>query len=98
MADGATLETQLGELLDQEYFEPPKEFAEKAVVTDDAIFESADADYESFWAEQAEALHWHETVGPGAGLVEPAVREVVRRWPAERLLQLPRSPRGGRPG
>ena len=29
MADGATLESQIGELLDQETFEPPKEFAEQ---------------------------------------------------------------------
>ena len=35
MADGATLESQLGELLDQEYFEPSKEFAEQAVVSDE---------------------------------------------------------------
>ena len=30
MADGATLESQIGELLDQETFDPPKEFAENA--------------------------------------------------------------------
>ena len=59
MADGATLESQLGELLDQETFAPPKEFAEKAVVSDESSYEQADADYEVFWAEQAEALHWH---------------------------------------
>ena len=35
-------------------------------------------------------------VGPGPGLVEPAVREVVRRRQAQRLLQLPRPPRRGR--
>ncbi len=29
MADGATLESQIGELLDQETFEPPKEFARR---------------------------------------------------------------------
>jgi acetyl-CoA synthetase len=60
MADGGTLEAQLGELLDQEVFPPPKEFAEQAVIRDEAIYEQADADHEGFWAEQAEALHWHE--------------------------------------
>ena len=48
------------ELLDQETFAPPEEFAEQAVVTDEAIYEQADADYEGFWAEQAEALHWDQ--------------------------------------
>jgi acetyl-CoA synthetase len=60
MADGATLEAQLGELLDQELFPPPKDFSEEAVVSDQAIYERAEADPEGFWAEQAEALHWHE--------------------------------------
>src|ERR1700755_533588 len=54
----ATLESQIGELLDQERFEPPQEFASNALVTDSGIFEKADEDYEGFWAEQAEALHW----------------------------------------
>ena len=54
----ATLESQIGELLDKERFEPPQEFASDALVTDSGIFEKADGDYEGFWAEQAEALHW----------------------------------------
>ncbi len=37
-----------------------------------------------------------QAVHAGARLVEPAVREVVRRWRAERRLQLPRPPRRGR--
>src|SRR4051812_12355650 len=60
MADGATLESQIGELLDQERFAPPKEFADSAVVSDPEIHAKADEDYEAFWAEQAEALHWYE--------------------------------------
>src|SRR5829696_7801474 len=60
MADGATLESQIGELLDQETFEPPKEFAENAVVTDESDVRRAEQDYEGFWAEQAEALHWDQ--------------------------------------
>ena len=60
MADGATLESQIEELLDQETFDPPKAFAESAIVTDESVVESADSDYEGFWAEQAENLHWFE--------------------------------------
>ena len=52
-----TLEQQLEELLDQERFTPPDGFKEQAVVSDDAIYEQAE-DYEAFWAERAEALHW----------------------------------------
>src|SRR4051794_29595872 len=58
--EGQTLEQQLEELLDQETFSPPDGFAEHAVVSDDGIYESADADYEGFWAERAEALHWDQ--------------------------------------
>src|SRR3954467_11380043 len=52
-----TLEQQLEELLDQERFSPPDGFTEQAVVSDAAIYEQAE-DYEAFWAERAEALHW----------------------------------------
>ena len=55
-----TLEAQLEELLDQETFSPPGDFAEHAVVSDKDIHEKAAADPEAFWAEQAEALHWEE--------------------------------------
>jgi acetyl-CoA synthetase len=56
--EGQTLEQQLEELLDQEAFSPPDGFVGRAVVSDAGIYESADADYEGFWAEQARALHW----------------------------------------
>src|SRR5918998_254731 len=55
--EGQTLEQQLEELLDQETFPPPAGFKEQAVVDDPAIYEQAE-DYEAFWAERAEALHW----------------------------------------
>jgi acetyl-CoA synthetase len=55
-----TLEDRLEELLEQETFAPPDSFREHANITDDSIFESADADYEGFWAEQANALDWAE--------------------------------------
>src|SRR3954452_2546862 len=56
--EGQTLEQQLEELLDQETFSPPEGFKDQAVVADDGIYAAADADYEGFWAERADALHW----------------------------------------
>src|SRR3954454_4028814 len=53
-----TLEQALEELLDVEKFDPPEDFAKAANITDAGIYESADADYEGFWAEQARALDW----------------------------------------
>src|SRR4051794_18595701 len=58
--EGKTLEKELEELLEQERFSPPDEFAEQAVIKDGSIHEKANADREAFWAEQAEALHWDE--------------------------------------
>jgi acetyl-CoA synthetase len=60
MADGATLEAQLEELLDVESFDPPEAFREQAVVKDPSIFEKAEKDPEGFWAEQAQELHWDQ--------------------------------------
>jgi len=58
MADGATLDQELGQLLEQETFPPPDEFRERAVVSDPSDYDAAEADPEGFWEEQAEALHW----------------------------------------
>jgi acetyl-CoA synthetase len=58
MADGATLDQELGQLLEQETFPPPEEFRERAVFSDPSIYDEADSDPEGFWARQAEALHW----------------------------------------
>ena len=60
MAEEATLESQIGELLDQETFPPPEDFVENALVTDDSLHKQAADDFEGFWAEQAEALDWAE--------------------------------------
>src|SRR5215213_1646326 len=60
MADGATLDQELGQLLEQETFPPPDEFRERALYSDPAVYEQAEADPEGFWAEQAEALHWFQ--------------------------------------
>src|SRR3954463_2779567 len=53
-----TLERALEELLEVEKFDPPEDFVKQANITDAGIYESADADYEGFWAEQARALDW----------------------------------------
>ena len=97
MADGATLDQELGQLLEQETFPPPDAFREHALVSDPSIYETAEADPEGFWAERAERPPLVRALGAGARLVGPAVRQVVRGRQAERLLQLPRPPRGGRP-
>ena len=58
MADGATLEQELGQLLEQEKFPPPEGFRERAVVSDPSVYNTAAQDPEGFWERQAEALHW----------------------------------------
>jgi acetyl-CoA synthetase len=60
MADGATLEAQLEELLEVESFDPPEGFREQAVVKDGSSYEAAERDPEGFWAEQAGELHWDQ--------------------------------------
>ncbi len=45
-------------LTEKREFEPPKEFAARAHVSDRSIYEKADADFEGFWAEQADHLTW----------------------------------------
>jgi acetyl-CoA synthetase len=60
MPDGqsATLEQELGELLDQERFEPPEDFVREALITDLSEHEAAREDPIGWWAKQAKALHW----------------------------------------
>jgi acetyl-CoA synthetase len=60
MPDGqsATLEQELGELLDQQWFEPPEDFAGAALITDTSEHDAAAKDRQGWWAEQARALHW----------------------------------------
>jgi acetyl-CoA synthetase len=60
MADSqsATLEQELGDLLDQERFDPPEDFASAALITDLSEHEKAAKDFQGWWAEQARALHW----------------------------------------
>src|ERR671937_3308669 len=62
MPDGqsATLEQELGELLDQERFEPPEDFANDALIGDLSEHEAGEKDRREWWAQQARALHWFE--------------------------------------
>ena len=64
-----------------------------ALVADTSLYDEAADDYEGFWARQAAELldwatEWDTDLRVGA-----AVRQVVRRRPAQRLVQLPRPPR-----
>src|SRR4051795_4925903 len=54
----ADLEQELEQLLDRETFEPPDEFREAALLTDESVYEKANSDPQAWWAEQAKALHW----------------------------------------
>ena len=45
-------------LSEERVFEPSEEFRSRAVVQDRAVYESAEAEHESFWAEQADRLGW----------------------------------------
>jgi acetyl-CoA synthetase len=51
------LEHELEELLDVERFAPPPAFRARAV-SDPSVYERAERDHESYWAEQADSLHW----------------------------------------
>ncbi|MGZ5129149.1 MAG: acetate--CoA ligase [Actinomycetota bacterium] len=47
-----------GLLSEDRVFEPPAAFVERALVSDRSIYDRAEADFEGFWAEQAERLTW----------------------------------------
>ena len=55
---GDELERELASLLDIETFDPPEEFRKQALLTDPAIYEEADRDWQGWWVKQAEELHW----------------------------------------
>ncbi len=55
------LETELADLLERDRFEPPAEFAERALVSDESIYEEAERDPPGWWMGQArELLDWAE--------------------------------------
>jgi len=57
-ASGEELERELASLLDVETFDPPAAFRAQALLTDPAIYEEADRDWQGWWVKQAEELHW----------------------------------------
>ncbi|HYN52598.1 MAG TPA: acetyl-coenzyme A synthetase N-terminal domain-containing protein, partial [Thermoleophilaceae bacterium] len=59
-ASADQIEQEIAELLDQEIFEPPAEFRQKALISDESIYEEAASDPQAWWAKQAEALDWAE--------------------------------------
>jgi acetyl-CoA synthetase len=54
----STLEEDLEQLLDVESFDPPEDFAARALIADAGIYEEAEHDFKGFWAERARALDW----------------------------------------
>ncbi|MEA2520975.1 MAG: acetyl-CoA synthetase [Actinomycetota bacterium] len=48
-------------LSEHRVFEPPQAFRDAAVVSDPGIYGRANADYQAFWAEQAERLVWSKS-------------------------------------
>ena len=54
------VEKEIGELLDQETFDAPAGFRDKALISDTSVYEEAASDPEAWWAKQAEALDWFE--------------------------------------
>ncbi|HEY5319084.1 MAG TPA: acetate--CoA ligase [Solirubrobacteraceae bacterium] len=52
------VERELAKLLDVETFDPPEGFREKALLSDPAIYEEAEEDWQGWWAGNAEKLHW----------------------------------------
>ncbi len=57
---GEELEREIARLLERETFDPPREFAERALLNDPQVYEEAAADPEAWWARHAEDLHWSE--------------------------------------
>jgi acetyl-CoA synthetase len=51
---------EIGALLEQETFEPPSGFRDKALIRDESEHEAAARDPQGWWAKQAEGLHWFE--------------------------------------
>lgn len=49
----AELDHELASLLSVERFEPPAEFRQNALLSDPAIYEEAERDWQGWWARQA---------------------------------------------
>src|SRR3954462_5721654 len=59
-ASTGQIEQEIQEQLDQEIFEPPSEFVEKALISDESVYDEASKDPVAWWEKQAEALEWFE--------------------------------------
>ncbi len=57
---GEQLEREIAELLEQERFDPPPDFADRALVTDPSIYDEAMSEPSAWWERHAEALEWFE--------------------------------------
>ena len=69
---GEALEQRLAELLEQEFFEPPEEFAEAALITDEAIYEQAAGEPSGWWLEQSkQLLDWFDEPSQSLNDSEP---------------------------
>jgi acetyl-CoA synthetase len=54
------LEQELAKLLEVERFDPPKGFSEKALLSDPAVYEQADSDFQGWWESHADSLEWFD--------------------------------------
>ncbi len=53
-------ESEIEALLGVERFDPPQEFAGRALVSDPSVYDRAEQDWKGYWAGRARELHWHE--------------------------------------
>ena len=91
------VEREIGELLDQERFDPPAGFRDKALIGDESEHEAAARDPRGVVGEAGRGARLVRAMGPGARRLRGALLQVVHRRQAERLVQRPRPPRRGRP-
>ena len=89
------LEREIGDLLDQERFDPPEDFVKDALITDTSVHEEAAKDPAAWWTEQAkELLDWFEE--PEQGLDDDRARRSTSGSTGGKInvsLQLPGPPR-----
>ena len=71
-ASADQIEQELAERLDQEIFEPPAEFREKALIQDESVYEEAARDPVAWWAKQSEELlDWAQRAGAWRPIFPP---------------------------
>ena len=75
-------------------FPPPEDIAANANVTAETYAE-AEADFDGFWAEQAERLSWQTKPTQVLDWSKPPFAKWFADGTLERRIQLPRSPRRG---